>query len=474
MSQSIRYHAHHAYHPSKQNGQALVLGLSLCAVAILGWLLSFNIGQLVHDKLSLLRAADAAILSAATIQARAMNAHAYLNRAQLAHQLAMTHLVTLASQERLRATQARQSTIQNPPAFLIGMFFGPTYASAYLSARAGGLDDTLVLQQLEDAFGKHDALIQDVIARTRQDLLQNLHALRKQVFETVLIHNVGDNGSAMRGTSLQQLGLTYQTEHDELDKSLRELNAQSPEWQSALSGVTKPYGFLRHRNHTKHNYWAVNIRCPHKRHALRRRGHTEISQDGVYEASDSLSFHAIRSNKIIGCYEREYPMGWAVVNRPGKMTGQNIDSSGSQNFAQQSFWRWVAKQSMPGWDIFNGSDNQLASQWAHMRPIRWSMKQAVGYADLTSQRDKPLYLEVQIQQSANKLGMIHARSRIQTLGRFNVQALNAGDSIQAHVAAETYFERPEHRKDQQFEQPSLFQPYWNARLVRVQSKFEGF
>mgnify|MGYP000291181304 CR=1 FL=1 len=76
-----------------QSGQALVLGLALTSLGILAWVTSYYLSHLVHDKLSLLRATDAAALSAATSHARTLNFHAYLNRAQLAHQLAMLHLL---------------------------------------------------------------------------------------------------------------------------------------------------------------------------------------------------------------------------------------------------------------------------------------------------------------------------------------------------------------------------------------------
>ena len=456
----------HPYDRREQQGQVLVLGLIVSSVALLGWVLSYSLGQLVHDKLSLLRAADAAVLSAALTQARALNTHAYLNRAQLAHQVAMAHLVSLASQERLRATQARQGTVQNPPAFLIGMFFGPTYAAAYLSARAGGLDDSVALRSLEQAFRRHDDVINEIIDRARRQLLRDLPDRRTYFFENVLIKNVGASGSAMRGSSLKQLGLSYDVKQDGMPGKVRYLSHRSEVWQSALANVFEPYGFLQPRNQTIRNAWAINIRCPHKRHALRRLGQTHLSIDGTYESNDSLSYHAIRSNKIIGCYEREYPMGWARVGAKGRGASvDDIPATSPSNFSQQPFWSWVRNQRIPGWDIFNGKDNFLAKQWAQLSPVRWTMKRVSGYADLTAQPDQPITLEVQVRQSAKQLGILGSKSSVRATGRFDVSILRAEDSIRAQSAAMTYFERPSPRADKRTEQPSLFHPFWNARLI---------
>ena len=44
-----------------QCGQVLPFGLILSAVVLIAWVLSLNVGRLVHNKASLLRATDAAV-----------------------------------------------------------------------------------------------------------------------------------------------------------------------------------------------------------------------------------------------------------------------------------------------------------------------------------------------------------------------------------------------------------------------------
>ena len=79
----------------------MLLGLVLCGAGVLAWGLMLELGRRVHDQSSLHRATDAAAYSAALIQARALNLHASLNRAQIAHQLGMAHIIAVANEPEL-------------------------------------------------------------------------------------------------------------------------------------------------------------------------------------------------------------------------------------------------------------------------------------------------------------------------------------------------------------------------------------
>jgi len=455
-----------------QSGQAMLLGLVLLGMGALAWASSYYIGHLVHDKVSLLRATDAAVLSAATLQARNLNLHAYLNRAQLANQLAMIHLVTLASQERFRSTQAYQSLGMNPPAFVIGMFFGPSYAASYLAAQAGGVGDSLALQNLESAFQRHDQVIKEMIEQTRVALLQDMVSARNQTLQKVLIRNVGDSGSSTRGNTIKELGLTFEIVRDELKEGIHYFSTRSPSWVSAFKQVSEPYGYLKSRHFTRQNIWAVNVRCPHKRHELRRRGQTTVTSNGSFESSDTLSFHAIRSNRIIGCYQREYPMGWAQIGSSSKSKSfmpivENSKDEESpvfagQNFSSQPFWRWVKNQGIPGWNIFNGRDNQLARLWSDTRKIRWQSKANPGFTNVSGLQSSYRF-DIDTTQSFR----FHSQQKNKTgfAGRFNFIEVNTSDRLHAKSSSLTYFERPDVRKDRKEERPNLFHPYWHARLV---------
>src|SRR5690606_32006166 len=59
------------------------------------------------------------------------------------------------------------------------------------------------------------------------------------------------------------------------------------------------FGFLDDRNALRRNPWVVDARCPHLRHELRRRGATRLDESGQWQSADTLSFHALRSNRWI-------------------------------------------------------------------------------------------------------------------------------------------------------------------------------
>ncbi len=79
------------------SGQALVVMLAFMGVLTGAFVLVFNVGQTVNDKMKLVNAADAAAYSAAQWEARSLNYQAYLNRAIVANEVAIAQLVSLRS-----------------------------------------------------------------------------------------------------------------------------------------------------------------------------------------------------------------------------------------------------------------------------------------------------------------------------------------------------------------------------------------
>src|SRR5579864_4771095 len=83
--------------PRRERGQALVLALVCMVVFVVGVLVLFNTGQVVNKKVQLNNTADAAAYSAAIQQARTYNVIAYLNRAQVANEIATAQIVSIHS-----------------------------------------------------------------------------------------------------------------------------------------------------------------------------------------------------------------------------------------------------------------------------------------------------------------------------------------------------------------------------------------
>ncbi|PHS25410.1 MAG: hypothetical protein COA83_05665 [Methylophaga sp.] len=81
----------------KQSGQAIIFGLLFMAVAVMTLLILYNQGQLVHSRVQIENAADAAVYSQAKLAARNQNFIAYTNRAMVANEVSIGQMVALLS-----------------------------------------------------------------------------------------------------------------------------------------------------------------------------------------------------------------------------------------------------------------------------------------------------------------------------------------------------------------------------------------
>lgn len=429
---------------SQQKGQALWLGLVLCGAGVLAWILMLQLGQRVHDQSSLHRATDAAAYSAALMQARSLNLHAYLNRAQLAHQLGMAHLIAVATASQYRAKLANQASRRNPPASLIGAFFGPHHSMAYASAFSGGLDSAVSQHAFRDAYLRHERHVHQALDQVRQLQLRGAEQQREHAIHRMLISNVGGSGSALKGHSLAQLGLSMALTLDESKGLVEQYSGTDSVWRDFLTELVGQYGFLTERKRTYRNAWLVNPRCPFKRHELRRKGRLKLGSDGQWLSDESLSFHALRHNKIIGCYHREYPMGWASLNThdKGEHSGATQNLVTMPDFSRQAFWRWSRAQSGGAWNIFNGKGNPLAQRYAQRAAVNWDSKGLGRYAQLkTGRQHKPVRIAIKV-----------------------FQKINSDNTIQSQATAQTYFSPPASSRGRT-KTPSLFEPYWRATLI---------
>jgi len=84
----------------RQRGQALVFICVTTVVVVLAALVMYSVGQLTNNKMKLQNTADAAVYSAALVQARDLNFTAYMNRATIANQVAVAQIVSLTSWAR--------------------------------------------------------------------------------------------------------------------------------------------------------------------------------------------------------------------------------------------------------------------------------------------------------------------------------------------------------------------------------------
>lgn len=420
-----------------QQGQALVLGMLLLGIAMVAFLRYFDVGQVVGAKSRQTHALDAAAYSGALIQARALNTLAFINRGHAAHQIAMAHLVTLGSWATLGGTEARQLASGNPPAYLIGMLFGANHGAAYLAAsKATGFDALAKTQgELARAYAKHDQDVRNVLLVSQNDIVTTLPTARRLAILAVLTANY-PNWSL--GSEFD-LSIDYENWSGYLKS-----NQADHYFRPYILDLSRLYGFLSPRNHTAKNNWVVDARCPSLRHQLRRRGNTELDGNGLWQSADTQSYHALRSNKWIGCYYREYAMGWGWI--PSATTQEFNDvytDNPPDNFSAQDFWRWV--QEATDWDLLADTGNPLANSKAVVNKQRWEGGGLSAYFDVS--------------HFAHQGGTLNIGLTLRHPGP-------DGGPITTRSAAQTFFARPVLRKDGLQEHPNLFHPYWQASLAQ--------
>jgi len=445
-----------------QRGQALPLVLALAAVGGVALVALYNVGQTAAARVRLTHAADAAAYSGALSQARALNLLAYVNRAQVAHQVAMAHLVTLASWAQFGQAQSQQRARGNPPATLIGALFGPTLGTAYARASATGS----AVPELARAFQQHDQAVHQVLQQASASAVSHLPETRRQTMLRVLHANYPEFYPAYGAQAVAQHGpLSLRESPDAAAGYLQQYAGNAP---ASLRGMVESaagrYDFLRPRTLTRHSAWIVHRSCPTRRHELRRRGGTWLGSDGRWGALDTLSYHALRSNRWIGCYFREYAMGWGQGGRPFLGSDEYIDKP-PQDFSQQDFWRWVHEHT--SWDIFSGRDNPMANSYAVAGGVRWSSRGLPSYHELAGRvSEQPLRFAIQVRQTAAALSTTDAASQVAApMGRYAYAGLRAGEAVTVASAAETYFAPPPAAGPLEF--AGLFRPYWQARLSPV-------
>lgn len=166
-----------------------------------------------------------------------------------------------------------------------------------------------------------------------------------------------------------------------------------------------------------------------------------MDEQGRWQASDTESFHALRSNRWIGCYFREYPMGWGwIPTHRSQGPNARYTEAPPENFSAQDFWRWAQEHTT--WDIKESTDNPLAMSYGVARGDRWSG------------RGLPAFLGLE----TDGVAAAGFQATLRLTGP-------EGVLISTHSAAEAFFQRPQARADGKVEQANLFRPYWQARLT---------
>jgi hypothetical protein len=430
----------------------------------------FHAGQAVRQKTQLVNATDAAALSAGHLQARALNAAAFYNRALLANEVLIAQMVGISSWSGYAQTHAMNVPVVHPEcldpqasgAGTGALFkYGPGYAlMCYLTAQGGGASIASGLTPLPSLTAYWAALAE----RHKVAIQQAQH----QLFAP-------DAWQHTRAQLLRAVALANLPQHPGLQVEAIEDTASHQHWQGFVhtrhGEAREPLANLARQALAQDDFsserrWTGRALLPSpecfpalewdRYNEVRRRGSTELVSLDEWRAIDTESFHAWRLHKgknvLPTCRPEETPTGW------GGQTARSpavTSSEANHRFGGSATDNPVAHgmASTQSWSFYSGM------------PSYASLSEA-ALADPDSRL--PLTVRIALPQPALPLLQADANSR---LNAYTPRWAN-GEMV-ALSSVEVYFQRPfDHALNLwgqplglPQEKPSLFNPFWHARLV---------
>jgi hypothetical protein len=436
----------------------------------------FNTGQVAHEKSHLVNTADAVAYSAGVLQARALNFDAYTNRALIANEVLVAQMVSLSSWSQYAQTHAENlgwlfpecgdSTGYGAAGGAL-VKYGPLYAAmCYLTVQYAG---TYVAQAAQEVPPVAQAVVSAVeLGKAAIEAAQSLlHA--PGYFENI------------RGTLMQEVADANYTGDGSV--TVEPVSAGTSNMNDGWRGFTRRFaGDDRGRiaevvriaaatdDFTRDRRWDSRALSPEPGclsiaqvayNKVQRRGGTELIGYDEWKAEDTESYweNFLHSGKLLpvpSCKKRERAIGY------GEQQAYPLGGDQDESAARLGD---------------SPRDNPVAHGWASSD--QWNTYSGLpAFYDLdpniTAKEDPRMLFGARVLRSRNQLSTSDGRSLIKPGARINAyQSTVAGDAMAAVATAEVFFERPFDARDNLFgkalNQPreigSLFDPYWQVRLV---------
>jgi hypothetical protein len=410
------------------SGQALVVMLAFMAVLSAAFIVVFNAGQVVNDKIKLTNAADAAAYSAALWEARSLNYQAYLNRAIIANEVATAQLVSLRSWSQFvgrMTTNADRITRYIPPLAtpMRALAQGWGLVNTGVQAALPPLETSLSLWNTSALVTAQAVAHQQALLVAADLVAQVSHANEPRAEVSTATRLLqARNGDIWQHRFTQQ----YQRGSGDL-RRFTQLLSDSRD------------GFTRSRRND------LPITVPLLR--MPRRGGTDLLGEYSWRGLDTLSLHLdLPFNHV------ETPLGWGAAEQRRHVVNQRGEHGGS--------WRTNPRASRRAM-----RENRLFQQYQGVPQIR----------DVVNPRQpgaRSLVYSVALAMPAERIATadrLFMPRGLQTIdgSTESVAPQLAGGALHALGSAEVYFQRPAERRDGREEYPSLFSPYWQTRLTET-------
>lgn len=437
----------------RQAGQ--IIPLSVCLLLLAGsmFYLMVNAGQSVTEKIRVTNAADAAAYSAATVEARALNYDAYLNRAIVANEIVIAQMVSYGSWLEYFATasdnyEASASDVNfyvlpNTDVLVLDVAFGGTeFVTHYYGQTAQEYVDYAVDYAIGPIVTLHDLVIlalsgsemfvqADLTAGHRQgevanDVVKAMDpALRAEVVPTTLLLASGFD--------------RFTKDYGGYDRDrLKDVTMRSRD------------PFSRERNWTLSG---SNIPVVRKNGSLKKRGGTDLVGFDEWRGVDTLEVHG----QSFGC--GRFGLSWCDdIKEPVGWGGLEVDAGGG--------------------DAGNGYHGNAYGENGEAAQIADENMQQPQYYHFSG---LPHTREIRNLDPANQpttgITVLVSKKHADTLTSGNAAVAAPSGSMamfgdhpahgemMALARATVYFDRTSPRADGKQEIGSLYNPYWRVHLT---------
>lgn len=409
----------------RERGQALVLAAALAAALVLTWLLVFNVGELVNTKLRLNLAADSAAYSAAVWEARSLNYQAYLNRGIVANEAAVAQLVSLRSWSGyLDRLLANASTVSQfiPPLGRVVQALSSTW-----NGIDRGLQSSLPPLEIALSHWNNDALVRaQALAHQQAPIAAAELAadVARLAVPEARIATLTRPFQASNGNEWQRYSQIQRRGSGELREFIDVVEASRDGFSANRGFDAVPSNPL--------------VSAP-------KRGGTDVIGEYAWRGADTLALHVDLLLSHV-----ETPLGWGAAEARRQVQRQQGEHGGSRRANPRTTrLALAASRSRDGYLGIPEIRDLRGTPTADEARLRYvTVLELPAAAVATTDRT----LGVDSIEDAS--GARH--SILPTFHRGRMLALGA---------AELYFQRPDARRDGADEKPSLFSPYWQARLT---------
>lgn len=432
---------------ARQQGQALVYGLFVLISGLAALFFLFNTGQLTREKTKLVNTADAVAYSAGLMNARALNFAAYTNRALIANEVAIAQMVSLSSWVQYVETHADstarlgcQTQFSEPIGKGMVDYIPVCYFLFYANAYGVIEPVAQAVERVAEAVTVPAETAKLALQAAQATMAATLPDVRLSVMNEVARANYAGDGEVLVDAVLKDAYASF----DGRPFIQRYSEDERERFKQATLAATALDPFVPSRSWRSE---ATIPTCfdpsPHPDRVQRAGGTTLVGYD-EWRALDTVSMwrYRLRGRWAPRCRASEDPLGYGA-QVAGEGSGGNDDAPGARA-------------------------NPRATSQASSDD--WNYSGLPGFLELSSvarsHADPRLDFAVRVTRAATQTRTSDARAQLPPSQRLNRYPGQPAQGVYAGVSAsQAYFERPSPRSDGQAELASLFNPYWQVRLI---------